>query len=564
MSDVATARRATPMIGLLLRTKIRGLFNRVQHAVDEAPIRLSAAAMLVGLVWLGLYFLFAGVFLQINRTPLEATVAMPMVFNFFFLAMLVMLTLSNAIIAYSALFSRREAVYLLTAPLTPRDVVTLKYLESLALSSWSLVLLGLPLMMAMADEAGEPVFYVLFIAFFLSFIPIPGALGLLLAWFAGRFFPRKTFRWVVVLAAIVATGLVITGVRTMQVGDAQAELWLRQFLARMSFVESVFLPNNWVASGIDHAVYRRFSESLLYLGVTLANALFLSWLAVTIVSEYFDKAYDRASAGRSAGRRLASPASGGLAGLAFCYLPLPLRLVAAKDLRTFCRDPLQWAQLVILFGLLALYLTNMPTLRLEFGATNWFLAIPFLNLCAVTLILATFTCRFVFPLVSLEGQKLWLVGVLPMDRGRILQAKFAFSMTVTTLVAASAMTLAAMMLGLSALWTTVHLVVTVAICCGLCGFAVGFGARLPTFGETNAARIANGVGGTINLLASIALVALTLCGVGFATYRTTLVERGQSPDAGTLLLCLASALVSAGAGLMVLRYGARHFSRAEI
>ncbi len=452
MSDGATTYYPRPMIGLLLRTKVRGLLNRVRHAVDEAPIRLSAATILVGLVWLGLYFLFVGVFQQINRTPLEATVAMPMIFNFFFLAMLVMLTLSNAIIAYSALFSRPEAMYLLTAPLTPRDVVTLKYLESLALSSWSLVLLGLPLMMAMADEAGEPVFYVLFIAFFLSFIPIPGALGLLLAWFAGRFFPRKSVRWVVVLGVICAAALVIMAIRSMQVGHAQTELWLRQFLARMSFVESAFLPNNWVARGIDHAVYRQFSESLLYLGVTLANALFLSWLAVMVVSGYFSKAYDRASVGRSTGRRLASPASGGLPGLVFYYLPLPLRLVAAKDLRTFFRDPLQWSQLVILFGLLALYLTNMPTLRVEFSATNWFLAIPFLNLCAVSLILATFTCRFVFPLISLEGQKLWLIGVLPMDRGRILQAKFAFSMTVTTLVAASAMTLAAVMLGLSFVW----------------------------------------------------------------------------------------------------------------
>jgi ABC-2 type transport system permease protein len=247
----------------------------------------------------------------------------------------------------------------------------------------------------------------------------------------------------------------------------------------------------------------------------------------------------------------------------FCYLPLPLRLVAAKDLRTFLRDPLQWSQLVILFGLLALYLTNMPTLRLEFGDTDWFLAIPFLNLCAVSLILATFTCRFVFPLVSLEGQKLWLMGVLPMERGRILMAKFAFSMTVTTFVAATAMVLAAVMLRLSLAWTAIHLFVTVAICCGLCGFAVGLGARLPTFDETNAARIANGVGGTINLLASVALVALTLSGVGYATYRT-FSGRSHLPDAVTLLLCVISAAVTAKAGTLALDYGARHFSRAEI
>lgn len=563
MSSAATA-PTRPLVGLLLRTKLRGIVNRVYHAVDEAPVRLSAAAMLVGLVWFGLYQLFRGVFVQINNTPLEATVALPLVFNFFFLAMLIMLTMSNAIIAYSALFNRAEAVYLLTAPLTPRDVVTLKYLESLALSSWSLVLLGLPLMLAMADQAGEPGFYALFIAFFLAFIPIPGAVGLVLAWLAARFVPRKAVRWAVAGCVVIGLSLILVAVRSMQFGHTGAEMWLREFFRRMSFVESVFLPNNWVAQGIDHALYGQLYESLMYLLVTFANALFLSWLAVLTVSTRFDRAYDRASAGGVSGRRVAAPASGGPAGLAFCYLTPPLRLVAAKDLRTFLRDPLQWSQLAILFGLLALYLTNMPTLRLEFGQTNWFLAIPFLNLCAVSLILATFTCRFVFPLVSLEGQKLWLMGVLPMERGRILLAKFAFSMTVTSVVAVGAMGLAAIMLKLALVWTCIHLVVTIAICFGLCGFAVGLGARMPSFDQPNAARIANGVGGTVNLLASVALVAVTLGGVGVATYHSTLSTSRRLPDVGTILLCGAAAALSVTSGLLALRYGARHFARAEI
>ncbi len=556
--------RQRVLLGLLLRTKTRGLYNRLYFAVDGAPVRMSAAAMLIGVVWIGLYFLFTTVFAQINRTPLEATVAIPMVFNFFFLAMLVMLTLSNAIISYTTLFSRNETAYLLTTPLIPQDVVTLKYLETLALSSWSLILLGLPLMMAMGNETGDKLFYLLFIAFFLAFIPIPGAIGLALAWCAARFFPRKAARWVALMVGVAGAILFISVVRSIQGGHTEAELWLRGFLKRMSFVESALLPNNWVTKGIDHALYHQFSEALLYLGVTLSNALFLSWLAVLMVSRHFDRALDRATAGRSAGRRPAAPASGGLPGWLFVYLPRPLRLIAAKDLRTFLRDPLQWTQLVILFGLLTLYLTNMPTLRLEFGTTSWFLAIPFLNLCAVSLMLATFTCRFVFPLVSLEGQQLWLIGVLPIDRGRFLLAKFAFSMTVTTAVAVAAMTLSAAMLELSLAWTFVHLLVTVSICCGLCGLAVGLGARLPTFDQPNAARIANGVGGTINLLASVALVTLTLTGVGLATYRTTVRPQTQHPELSVLLLCLASAGVSVVLGVVALRLGARHFSRAEV
>lgn len=558
-----------PLIGLLLRVKMRSLMNRVRQAADEAPLRLFVAVVLVAVIWAGLYSLFHEIFRQINRTPLEATVAIPLVFNFFFVAMLALLTFSNAIISYGGLFGSDEAGYLLAAPLTPSDVVTLKYLESLLMASWSLILLGFPMVTAMATgtrtlAADQPYFYLLFPAFFLAFIPIPAALGLLMAYVGARYVPRSVIRVLSVAAGALIAVFMIWGLRSVQIGDAATETWLREFLARMSFVQASLLPNQWVAAGIDHALHGKISTSCLYLGVTAANAWFLSWIAVRVVSGGFSAAHDRATAGRDVSRRSASQASGGLSGRVFFYLPLPLRLIAAKDLRTFFRDPLQWSQLVILFGLLVLYLTNMPTLRVSFSGSRWFLIIPFLNLCAVSLILATFTCRFVFPLVSLEGQKLWLISLLPTQRRHILYAKFAFAMTITLLVAIGAMTLAAFMLQLDAVWAVIHLAVTVAICFGLCGFSVGIGARLPMFKQKNVARIASGLGGTTNLLASIALVSVVLGTVGYATWRTAELERDALPDAASLSLCAGAILLNLVAGTLALRVGAAHFERAEV
>ena len=207
------------------------------------------------------------------------------------------------------------------------------------LASWSLVVLGIPMMLAMAELADQRIFYVLFPAFFLAFIPIPGALGLLIAWVAARFVPRGVARDLAIALGVFLTVFVLWGMRTLQLGDSATEQWLMSFYARMSFIESAFLPNNWVATGIDHAIHNNFAEALLYLGVTLANAFFLSWLAVHVVSRYFHKALDRVSAGRGADQYQAGRASGGAAGLLFVYLPLRLRLIAAKDLRTFLRDP---------------------------------------------------------------------------------------------------------------------------------------------------------------------------------------------------------------------------------
>ena len=564
MADSAMIVHDTPKLGLLLRVRARVAANRLEQALREAPVRLTAAILLVGLIWVGLFGLFWLVFQQLSRTPLEATVAIPLVFNFFFVAMLALLAFSNAIIAYGSLFAKQEPAYLLTLPLSCLDVVSIKYLESLALASWSVVLLGLPLMFSMAQMVDYPAFYGLFLAFFIAFLPIPGALGILLAWGVARFFPRRWTKAATSVAAIVLIVWIASVLRSLRVGDTAAEVWLRAFLSRMGFVQSALLPNNWVAAGIDHAMHGDFGESMRYLGLVLANAFFLSWLAVRVVSRHFEVAYDRATSGKAGPGRIAAEASGGLAGLVFFYLDKPLRLVAAKDLRTFLRDPAQWSQLTILFGLLVLYLTNMPTLRLEFSASGWFLIIPFLNLCAVSLILATFTCRFVFPLVSLEGHKLWLMGVLPMRRGRILKAKFAFSMTVTLLVAVGSMSLAAYMLRLDTVWTIIHLAVTFGVCFGLCGFSVGLGARVPLFGQTNVARIANGLGGTLNLLASVALVSVLLGGVGVATWRCRDELPNTIPDMVSLTLCAGSIAIGIGAGLYAMRIGARHFDRVEV
>ncbi len=552
-----------PRLGLLLRVQARSVYNRSRQAIQESPVRVATAVILVGLIWMGLYGLFTLVFNEFERTPLEATVALPLVFNFFFVAMLALLTFSNAIIVYDALYGNTESAYLLTSPLTPLDVVTLKYLESLIKSSWSLILLGLPLMVSMAELAEKSVFYLLFLAFFIAFIPIPGAFGLLLAWAAARFFPKSALRVATVGAGAALAGSIAWGMHSLRLGESATEVWLRSFLARMSFVESAFLPNHWVAAGIDHAIHDQFSESTLYLGVTIANAFFLSWIAVMFVSKYFDVALDRVMSDRADERRTAARASGGLAGLAFFYLSTPLRLIAAKDLRIFFRDPLQWSQLVILFGLLVLYLTNMPTLHLRVGETVWSLIMPFLNLCAISLILATFTCRFVFPLVSLEGQKLWLIALLPMPRAHILIAKFAFAMTVTLVVAVGATVLATTMLRLDQVWATIHLLATIAICFGLCGLAVGIGARLPMFDQSNVARIANGLGGTANLLASLALVAITLTGVGVATWRSRGLPGGALPDGTTLAICGAAILFSIAGGVTAMVVGARHFRCLE-
>ena len=513
--------------------------------------------------------LFSVVMRAFQATPLAAAVVLPVIFDIFFLALLALLALSNAILIYGSLFRGPELPFLLTSPIAPRNIVWTKYFESLFLASWSLILLGIPLMLAMADCHEEPwLFYPLFVAFFLAFVPIPAALGLVLAWGAGRFGRRLGRKLLTALTAMIVLIAVIWLIKQVHRTELISEKWATGLFDRMQFAQAALLPSAWVSRGLEHSLQQEYGLAAGYLAVTVANSLFFSWLVVTWCGRRFLVTFDRISSDLGGVRPAAASSARPrlrhrLYELAFFYLPGPMRLIAGKDLRTFFRDPLQWSQLAILFGLLTLYLLNLPPFFKQLSESSWAGLAPFLNLCAVSLMLATFTSRFVFPLISLEGQQLWLIGLLPLPRRSLVKAKFAYALSITATVATLVTLLAAHQLRLSWWWTSIQLALTWAVCIGLCGLAVGLGARMPAFRETNSGRIANGYGGTLNLLASIALIVVVLTASAVAMARSQLTAVGVLPEQPALALLALAVILAVVTGVVALHVGARHLDRLE-
>ncbi len=551
-------------VWLLTRMKARATWNHIRGVVEEAPVKVFAAGVFVSVIWLALYELFLVVFRSFQADLLQSAIAIPLLFNFFFAALLVLLTFSNAILMYTTMFMHEESEYLLSAPLKPLSTVTLKYLEGLFFSSWSLFLLGLPLMKAIADVQNEAwVFYPLFIAYFLAFVPIPGAMGLMLAWGFARYLPRTARRWLAYVGGALFLASAIWGLRSVRQLDWISDDWIHGFFDRLSLIESAILPSSWVSRGIEWALRDDRATAVKYLLLTLANALFLSWAAIHIVARRFQSAYDRASASRGSAVRQAATAGGGIVGAVFFFLPRQARLIAVKDFRTFVRDPMQWSQLAILFGLMALYLLNTPRFTIDTDTGRWKTLIPFLNLAAISFILATFTSRFVFPMVSLEGRQIWLIGLLPFPRWWILAAKFSFAFLVTAVSASSVMLLASYILRVGTTATLINMVVMISVCFGLCGLSIGLGARMPMFEQRSPARIANGLGGTINLIASVFMISLMLTGMGLVTFRFGGHHTAMgSSTAIWILVGVAGIGVGSGVGAMIV--GARHFKRLEV
>ena len=84
---------------------------------------------------------------------------------------------------------------------------------------------------------------------------------------------------------------------------------------------------------------------------------------------------------------------------------------------------------------MTLYFANIRRFYQEEIGRPYQNGISLLNLVAVALLLCAYTGRFIYPLLSLEGRKFWILGLLPLQRERLLWGKFAFSATGALLIA---------------------------------------------------------------------------------------------------------------------------------
>src|SRR5262245_18756411 len=122
------------------------------------------------------------------------------------------------------------------------------------------------------------------------------------------------------------------------------------------------------------------------------------------------------------------------------------------------------------------------------------------------MILATLTTRIIFPQFSLEGRRLWLVGLAPIRLRDIIWGKFWSSA-----ILCGGLTTGLMLFSFSSLhlesslrWIIGSRVFMMSF--GLSGIAVGTGVLFPNMKQNNAAQIVSGFGGTFCLILSLAYV----------------------------------------------------------
>ncbi len=580
---------------LLWRVRYRMTRTLLRQLFVQSRLRTCLVLTLSLFFWIGLFVLFYSGFSFVVENVGQAGApyhaqTVKFVFHLFFASLNVMLIFSSAIILYSGLYNSPDTTLLLTMPVRPERIVLYKFQEAVFYSSWGFFLLASPIMCAYGIVVDAPWFYyLLLLPLIISFVYIPCGIGAILCLGIIRKLPQ--LRRVIVAAAVLALICVVVPLAWQTINSPQSKLfgneWFQATLSRFRFTQQEWLPSTWLTSGLLEAARHGHSppvtqvsdlpilQSVLYLALLVSNALFFHVLVVWAAKAWFHASYANFACRYTPNRTVRRSLIDNLvSGLLFVF-PQPIQLLLMKDWRLLRRDPVQWSQFLIFFGLLGLYFLNVDRFsnpNNDIGYLTWINMVSFLNLAVVGLILSTFTTRFIYPMISLEGHCFWILGLLPVDRDTILWSKFWFASIGSWIPCGLLVMLSDLMLNVPLLVVAVHQLTCVLLCLGLASIAVGFGAMMPNFRETSPSKIAAGFGGTLNLVLSALYIMVVVVLTALPCHFYLLAGKGPwgaafvEPQYLKLWLIIgtgAAIVVGAIATVVPLRRGLKAFRQLE-
>ena len=521
-----------PALLLLLRVNVTHSWRRLLAVREQSRLLTTIIGLFVG-GYLALSFgLFYYALKFIAKFPGLGAVLTERLLFVLFAFLFALLLLSNRVIGYTNLFRNRETAFLLSLPVSTNTIFRWKFIESMMLASWAFLFLIAPLLVAFGLVREVPWHFYLITLFLIAlFIVLPTVAGAWLAILIGRFLDRRNFQIAILATAIVLLALAAFWWRaqpaTNELLDKRTLEALDQLLAKTRFTLFPFLPSFWLSSAVLQWTEGALRGAVFFALVLLSNTLFFGALAFTRFGNIF---YDTASAVQSrpgGGLKInlfrlpehQQSSTGLLEKIAagFLCFDRATRALAVKDLRMFWRDTTQWGQSMMLFGLLGVYIVNLRNFTHQLSSPFWINLVAFLNLGACALNLATVTTRFVFPQFSLEGRRLWIVGMAPLGLHRIVLAKYWLMSVLSLVVTLGLITLSCWLLNMTwdnvAFFAAVVTVMTFA----LNGLAVGLGVLYPNLKEANPSKIVSGFGGTLCLVLSFLYILAAVLVLAFGT-----------------------------------------------
>jgi ABC-2 type transport system permease protein len=512
-------------IFLLLSPRWKKLRNRFRASRHDR-LRYLFAIGLVAILWAVTYVVFVKALTYFTAEEMFGTVAATKLLSMILVTFTFVVIVSNMITTFSTYFLSEDLELIMAAPVAGSSLYTARFIETLADSSWMVLVFGLPVFLAYGKVFHASwSFYALSLLGFLSLLVMTTAAAVFIMQTLVRTFPVRRLKDLFVLIGVlifIGIYLLFRMLRPEEFLNPAGFASLMDYLSIMSESSSPLLPTTWIMETLRPYITGQGSDQIpFFLALLLSGAAGAFRLAGHNHEAVHFWGYSKAL--ESKGARLSQSRVIDFLGriLGRFFDRATVRLVL-KETLLMARDWGRLSQLLLLLALITVYLYNFSVLpSLDSPEAAMFLknTIAFLNIGLAGFVLSSLGVRFLFPAISAEGRAFWILKGSPIGLRRVLWVKFFFYLVPMLVMGLFLVVMTNRLLGLGFVVSMVSTVTMAFLTVAITSLSIGMGVMYADFREVDPNRAFTGFGGLLTMIYAALAVAAVILLEAFPVYR---------------------------------------------
>lgn len=427
----------------------------------------------------------------------------------------VTINLGNMIVSYATLYRSQEVNFLLTQPVSFQKIFVIKFLDNFFYSSSTLSLVGLSVLLGYGSNFEMNWFFYFFIVFFvlLPFMLLAACVAVIILMFLMKLASKVNFKRLIatlVIGYLATVYLYFKLTNPMKLVNEVMKYFpnVDQYFGQLDPKFAPYLPSHWVADTLYFLVTKNIPAAIPKFQILILSTVGIFILALLIAEKLYYPTWLTSLEWKSQ-KSLSRKNE-----ILFFDFRKPslfspqVEALLKKDFWQFFREPSQWIHFTIILFLVFIFVFSVSSIDLK-------LANPFLQTVSYLVIfvfngflITSIALRFVYPMISLEGDSFWSIRSAPFPLSKLFWIKFSvaaiFLLILSELLAVVSNYSLRYYLPLAQIAVVSGFVIPV----GLVGLNLGTGAYFADYREKNPIRIASSQGASLTFLVSLLYLTL--------------------------------------------------------
>lgn len=511
----------------ILKYKIL-LFLKFNTPVTPATIMTGTGSFLVYLLFAAGCYIFTHNTIEYLLTGVKIgsfllhRFIMIILFLFF-----VSINIGNIVVSFSTLYRSGEINYFFTKPISFAKIFLIKFLDNFFYSSTTLLFIIFSVIAGYGAYFLMPWYFypIALLLLILPFMFTAGSLGVMILLIVLRLASKLGLRRVIIIIAVLYSVFIslfylISSPITLVEKVFQYYPDINRYFGFLESDLLKLLPNYWIAEALYWFSQGDTGKVLPYIIINILTSIIVFTSAVLLARKWY---YTTWLTSLTLNTDFKFKHSFKKSILKFENDSILSRLnevIIKRETLLFFREPSQWIHMAVMLFLIFVFLTSISRINLmimksyDINLKALVYLIVFLFNVFLT---ASLALRFVFPLISLEGEALWKIKSAPVNYSKFLLKKlgiyFVFILLTSIIISFFSNLQFPPVLGFAAVINSILITIT------LVALNFGMGGVFANYKERNPIRIASSQGASLTFLFTIIYLFLLIAVLFVPVYR---------------------------------------------